>query len=162
MEPLGRSENWSCVVIFLLSPKFSPITIPPLIGLSVRKKKQIALVLQNGASQLCNTDHRERITDWGRRRFFAQLLPNHFLFLFLTLKFGTRALLLIGLFVTKCLIAGFYSIQTKIRRSSKFDQAGAAITAIITSTGGSVALQFKAFGGIMEGGRTGFNETGVT
>ena len=47
-----------------------------------------------------------------------------------------------------------------MRRSIKFDQAGAAITAIITSSG--VALQFKAFGGIMEGGRTGFNETGVT
>ena len=35
VEPLARSENWSCVVIFLLSPKFSPITIPPQIGLSV-------------------------------------------------------------------------------------------------------------------------------
>ena len=45
------------------------------------------------------------------------------------------------------MIAGaFYSIKTKIQWSIKFDQAGAAITAIITSSV-SAALQFKAFGG---------------
>ena len=56
VEPLA-ARKLDCGVIFLLSPKFSPtfspITIPPLIGLSVRGfgKKQIALVPQNGVTQ---------------------------------------------------------------------------------------------------------------
>ena len=93
----GQSRAWSLLrgqktgaasSFFFFRQNFlpSPSTTDRIVG---PKKKLIALVPQTGASQLCNTDHRERITDWGRRRFFAQLLPNHFLFLFLTLKFGT-------------------------------------------------------------------------
>ena len=114
VEPLARSENWSCVVIFLLSPKFSPITIPPLIGLSARGfGKNRLLRCHKMAPELpgyvIQTAQRVYYR-LGAGKVFGRLLPIHFLFRFLTPKFGTWAIFWLACLSQNIIAGWFYSI----------------------------------------------------
>ena len=120
------------------------------------RKKQIAPVPQNGVTGAGNADHRDNITDWGRRWFLSDSSHPifHFGFGLQNLEPDTSIFLAL---ITMWLQWHLNSLYTQIQCSIRFDHSMAAITVIITSSG--VALQFKAFGGGIMRRRASFNET---
>ena len=165
VENLLRPANWTAPSFFFFRQNFHQKFLPSpshhaLIGLSVRgfekEKKQIAPVPQNGVTGAGNVDHRDNITDWGRRWFLSD--SSHPIFYFgvglQNLEPDTSIFLAL---ITMWLQWHLNSLYTQIQCSIRFDHSMAAITVIITSSG--VALQFKAFGGGIMRRRASFNET---
>ena len=89
VENLLRPANWTAPSFFFFRQNFHQKFLPSpshhaLIGLSVRgfekEKKQIAPVPPNGVTGAGNVDHRDNITDWGRRWFLSD--SSHPIFYF--------------------------------------------------------------------------------